>query len=344
MVDAAGNDQEDHTFMTRALILGGTGMIGRATARRLLAAGWQVDLTGRDASRMPSDITEAGGHFLTSDYLDGDQLKDVYGAGADLVVDCVCFTARDARRVLPFLADATASVVLSSKAVYADAEGRHANSDEAPRFPNPITEDQPTMAPGEGDYNSREGYGANKVAAELVLLDSGAPVTVLRPSKVHGEGNRRPREWVFLKQVLDGQPEIHLARRGEGVDHPTAAANIAALIETVAARPGARVLNAADPDAPSAREIAATVARHLEHTWNEVLVDDDSTGRTPWDAIPPVVLDMTAARELGYIPAGDYAATVAEELDWLVDAVRAGDPEGVIPPPGDRYFAQFLAS
>ena len=49
------------------------------------------------------------------------------------------------------------------------------------------------------DHESREGYGANKVAAEHVLLDSGRPVTVLRPSKVHGAGAARPREWIFVK-------------------------------------------------------------------------------------------------------------------------------------------------
>ena len=27
---------------------------------------------------------------------------------------------------------------------------------------------------------------------------------------------------------------------------------------------------------------------------------------------------MTAAQELGYVPVGDYAATVAAEIDWLV--------------------------
>ena len=40
----------------RAVIIGGTGAIGRATARRLLAAGWSADLTGRDPGRMPRDI------------------------------------------------------------------------------------------------------------------------------------------------------------------------------------------------------------------------------------------------------------------------------------------------
>ena len=72
------------------------------------------------------------------------------------------------------------------------------------------------------------------MAAEQVLLDSGAPVTVLRPSKIHGAGAPRPREWVFVKRVLDRRPAVLLAR-GAGIDHPTAAANIAALIEVVAA-------------------------------------------------------------------------------------------------------------
>jgi nucleoside-diphosphate-sugar epimerase len=164
-------------------------------------------------------------------------------------------------------------------------------------------------------------------------------VTVLRPSKVHGAGAARPREWVFVKRVLDRRPAVLLARRGEGVDHTTAAANVAALIETVAAKPGRRVLNAADPDAPSAREIARTVARHLGHDWDEVLLGGDAgegLGATPWDTPHPVVLDTTAALALGYVPAGDYAATVAEELDWLIS-----DPSNA-PTDDDEFFAPFL--
>jgi NAD(P)-dependent dehydrogenase (short-subunit alcohol dehydrogenase family) len=40
----------------RAVIIGGTGAIGQATARRLLAAGWLADLTGRGPARLPRDI------------------------------------------------------------------------------------------------------------------------------------------------------------------------------------------------------------------------------------------------------------------------------------------------
>ncbi|WP_240643834.1 hypothetical protein [Antribacter gilvus] len=41
-------------------------------------------------------------------------------------------------------------------------------------------------------------------------------------------------------------------------------------------------------------------------------------GRTPWSTPTPIVLDLRAARSLGYVPAGTYAETVRETVDWLV--------------------------
>ena len=315
--------------MRRALILGGTGLVGRAAARRLLASGWQVDVTGRDPARNTVDDAR----FIAADRRDQRELREAVGEGVDLLVDCICYTAAEARLLLPVLADVGSTVLISSKAVYVDDAGRHSNSDEPPSFGGPVTEAQPTLAPGDGDYQTRDAYGANKVAAERVLLDSGQPVTVLRPSKIHGEGASPPREWVFVKRVLDRRPAVFLARRGEGTDHPTAAVNIAALIETVADQPGTRILNSADPDAPNGREIARAIARHLDHDWDEILVEGRELGSHPWDKLPPFVLDMNAAAGLGYVPVGDYAATVADEIDWLV----AG---GYEPDPG--FFGRFF--
>lgn len=331
--------------MPRALIIGGTGLIGRATARRLLASGWHVDLTGRDPAHLPAEIAAAGGVFVAADRADPEQLLTAFGGGADLLIDCICYTAADATRLLPLVHDAGSTVMISSKAVYVDDSGHHSNSETAPHFEGPIGEAQPTMAPGDGDYNSPEGYGANKVAAEQVLLDSGGPVTVIRPSKIHGAGAQTPREWVFVKRVLDERPAVFLAHRGAGVDHPTAAANIAALIEVVAAKPGRRILNSADPDAPSALEISRTIAKQLDHLWDEILLDDDADealGRHPWDAPHPIVLDMTAAADLGYTPVGDYATTVTEEVEWLVAAARGGEAAGKLPGVEDEYFGPML--
>jgi hypothetical protein len=103
---------------------------------------------------------------------------------------------------------------------------------------------------------------------------------------------------------------VFLAHRGGGVDHTSAAANIAALIEVAAARPGTRILNSADPDAPSARRIARTVARHLDHAWEEIPLD------------------------------GNYAATVTEEIDWLVSAARGGADADLLPELGLDYQAE----
>lgn len=317
--------------MLRALVVGGTGLVGRAVGRRLLAAGWQVDLTGRDPTHLPPDIAACGGTFVAADRDSSDQLLGAFGDGADLLVDCICFTAEDATRLLPLARGAGSTVMISSKAVYVDAAGNHSNSDMAPHFEEPIRESQPTLAPGNADHSTREGYGPNKVAAEQVLLDSGYPVTVIRPSKIHGSGATRPREWVFVKRVLDRRPAVFLAHRGFGVDHPTAAANIAALVEVVAAIPGRRILNSADPDAPSALEISRTIARQLDHVWDEVLLaePEGNLGQHPWDTPHPIILDMSAATALGYVPAGDYAATVAEEVRWLVSAARGDAPENL---------------
>lgn len=248
--------------MPSAVILGGTGAIGRATAGRLSREEWQVEVTGRDPAHLPVALAEEGVAFTAVDRTDPDeprQLLSVLGSGADLLVDCTCFTTRDAERLLPLARQVDSSVMISTKAVYANASGRHSNSAVAPCFPIPIRENQSTVIPVTGDdisYDSQAGYGAHKAAAEQVLLDSGLPVTVLRASKVHGAGARRPREWVFVKRALGNHPVLVLAHRGSGVDHPTAAVNVAALIDTVAATPGRRILNVADPDTPSALEIS----------------------------------------------------------------------------------------
>jgi len=338
--------------MRRALIIGGTGLIGTAVARRLLAAGWQVDLTGRDAAHVPASLTQAGARFFAADRSDAAAVRAVAGDGCDLVADCLCYTAGDAAGLLPLAGAANSTVMISSNAVYIDTAGNHTNSDSPPHFAGPVGEDQPTMAPSAGgDYQSREGYGACKVAAEQVLLDSGAPVTVLRPGKVHGPWAVRPREWVFVKRVLDRRPAVFLARRGAGVAQTVAADNVAALVEAVADKPGRRILNSADPDAPSGLEIARTIAGLLGHEWEEVLLDDPAhsastadaaLGRHPWDTKFPIVLDMAAALDLGYVPAGSYAATVAAEVEWLTSAAVGHEGDRALAWLSDPYFDSFL--
>lgn len=327
--------------MKRAVILGGTGVLGRAIAWRLISSGWTVDITGRTQRKMPADLAAAGARFIAAERRDAAALAGAIGAGADLLVDAACYTEADAKQLLPHLSAVTSAVMLSSKAVYVDAGGNHVNSVVPPRFDAPVVEGNPTMKPGTGNYDSPLGYGANKVAAENVLLDSGHPVTVIRPSKVHGEGAARPREWMFVKRILDRRPAVFLAHAGQGGDHTTAAVNTAALVETVAAAPGSRILNSADPDAPNARQIAGAIAQHLGHEWQEVLLDSAAPaglGDHPWDFRPPLVLSTQASLDLGYEPVGTYAQTIPYQVDWLVKASAAGLAPGADDPFLEHYL------
>jgi nucleoside-diphosphate-sugar epimerase len=329
----------------RAVVLGGNGQVGSAAALKLASAGWEVTSSGQTETRFPQDLRDADVRFIQSDRYAAEDLRQLLHEGADVVVDCVGYTAEHVRMLLPFRQSMGSLVFISGKAVYVDDHRRHSNSDEPPEFAAPVTEEQPTMTPSDIDYNSREGYGANKVAAEHVLLDSGMAVSVLRPSRIHGIGGAWPREWVFVKRVLDGRRHLLLARGGHGINHPTAAVNLAALVEFCAARPATRILNSADPDAPDGLTISRLIATHLAHTWNEVLLDataPEDLGDHPWNTLPPFVLDTSAAERLGFIPVGSYAETVKAEVDWLVKAARSGDPTGLLPSPDDPYFQSFF--
>lgn len=310
----------------RALVFGGTGPVGRAVAQGLLADGWRVDVTGRDPARMPPSLAAAGARFLASDRTNDREVGDAVGPGADLVVDCLAYTGAHAAMLLPLLADVGHTVMVSAKAVYVDALGNHVNSSVPPDFRVPVTEDQPTLPPGDMDYDSREGYGPNKVAAERTFLDSGHPVSVLRASKVRGPGAERPREWVFVRRALDRRPALFLRGLGLQREHCTSAVNLAGLVRFIADRPAPRILNVADPDRPSAVELSRVVASHLGHVWDEVLLPEGTgggLGRHPWEAALAMELDTSAARKLGYRPVAGCASTLPGDIDWMVARASA---------------------
>jgi len=307
----------------RAVILGGTGAIGGATAERLARAGWTVDVTGRSPGLMPDELSDAGVRFHRIDRDDTAAIETLVGDGADLLVDLLAYRAADARALLPVLKAVHSPVVISSRAVYVDADGRHINGDEPPRFAVPLSESNPTLPPAHDDVDpySREGYAPSKVAVERVLLDSGLPVTVVRPSKVHGRWARNARTRVFVERMVRGDEVIPLAGLGASIDHLTAADNTAALIETVAEAPAARVVNSADPDAPSAAEIVRAIGDALAWRGAIELLADDERGTHPWTAPNPIVLDTTASERLGYRPVGRGIDLIGDEARWVASTL-----------------------
>ena len=234
----------------RVVILGATGAAGRAVAGEFVDAEWEVVGTGRDPRWFPAGLQERGVRFIAADRHDAGALRGVLADGADLVVDCVCFCAQHARALLEHRQLIGSVVMLSSKAVYVDRHGHHSNSDSQPRFDGPVSEQQPLLEPDfSGAYAGRHGYGPNKVAAELTLLDSDLPVSILRPSLIYGPGSRQPREWFVVKRLLDGRERIPLSHQGQTANHPTAAVNLARVVARCALAPAPRIVNVADPGA-----------------------------------------------------------------------------------------------
>ncbi|WP_125610050.1 NAD-dependent epimerase/dehydratase family protein [Specibacter cremeus] len=313
----------------RAIILGGTGAIGGATASRLAAAGWTVDVVGRDPAAMPAELASINVRFHAVERSDTRGIQQLVGDGVDLLVDLLAYRGADVRELLPVMASAATAVLVSSRAVYVDSFGRHVNGGAPPRFDGAIKEDTPTLPPAGNDVDpfSREGYARSKVAAEQVALDSGLPVTIIRPSKVHGRWARNARTRSFVERMLRGERAIALADRGTSIDHLSAAVNTAALIETIAVQPAPRILNSADPDTPNAEQIVRAIGTRLDWGGRLELLDNGDPhperGQHPWRSAHPMVLDTTASELLGYVPVGSGLDLIMEEVDWVATHLNA---------------------
>jgi nucleoside-diphosphate-sugar epimerase len=308
----------------RAFILGGTGQIGRAAARRLAEHGWEVAVASRSGC-LPGGLEELGIRAHRVDRTEPGQLEAALGEGADLLVDAVAFTRSDGEQLNRLAGSVGTAAVISSASVYVDDRGL--TLDEAtsletfPRFPVPIPETNLTVEPSDATY-SRE-----KAALEQTLLDGPLAATILRPCAIHGPGSEQPRELYFVKRVLDRRRAVVLVGNGESRFHTTSVPNLAELIRLAAARRGARVLNAGDPDPPSVLEIARTIGAVLEHEFEVHLVPESGYERrelsNPWAVPFPLLVDMTAAeRELGYRPVTSYADAVRDTCAWLAADTR----------------------
>src|SRR5690349_20990371 len=125
-----------------AFIIGGTGQIGIAAAAELLRAGWQVTCshTGRGE---PQNVP-AGASLAVVKRQDTAALSAAIGT-ADLVIDTMAFTGKDADQLAGLSGQYGQLCVISTASVYSDGQGR--SLDEAgttgfPEYPVPIPETQ----------------------------------------------------------------------------------------------------------------------------------------------------------------------------------------------------------
>ena len=305
----------------RAFIIGGTGQIGRAVAARLLDDGWSVALGSRGFGSTPVDLINRGAETVIMDRAEPGSLRRAIGKGADLLLDTIGYDASDAAQLLDVQDTVGQLASISSASVYCDEQGRtldEAHSTGFPELPVPITEHQSVVPPGPDTYSTR------KVAMEQVLFDGARiPATVLRPCAIHGPHSQHPREWWFVKRLLDRRQRIPLAYEGRSRFQTSATVNIAALIAAITKEPKTGPLNAIDPEAPSVAEIGRIIMAAIGRDATLVANADPSypprVGVSPWAVPRPFVLSDAGARAIGYLPVADYAGTVPAACHWLME-------------------------
>ena len=330
--------------MKRAVVIGATGQIGRVAVGALARDGWEVTAVSRGGGRdgdWPDEVRVAA-----ADRADDAALGVVVGDGCDVLVDMVAYGPEHARQLAGLAGRVGSAVVISSLSVYEDDKGRNFDTQEEPdgfpEYPVPITEEQRTVRPGESSYSTRKAG----LERELLTLRDQLPATLLRAGAIHGPYCRSPRELYFVKRNLDGRRRRVLAYGGGSRFHPASVHNIAELIRLAAARPGARALNAVDPEAPTVAEIAGAIDSVMGVEVETVLVDGPppvpTVGDTPWSTPVPVVCDMSAAeRELGYRPVVTYAQSLPETVAWIEGQLAGRDWREAYPKMYETYGDLF---
>ena len=305
--------------MPRAVLIGGTGMIGRGAARALAADGWEVVAVSRSGT-LPEGLAALGVESVVADREDDAQLRAALGTGADVVFDSVAMHREHGEQLNSLEGLVGSLVVISTGSVYADDEGRALDGEggEPPDLPVPILETQRTAEPGNATYSTQ------KAELEQTLLHGPLPATLVRACAIHGPGAKLPRELFFVQRAVDGRRRVALAWNGESRFNTASVANLAELIRLAAAQPGDRVLNGGDPDPPSTLEICHAVGDALDHEFRPVLLPADEFGN-PWAVPRPFVVSMEAAEhELGYRPVTTYPEAVRETCAWIVSELESG--------------------
>jgi nucleoside-diphosphate-sugar epimerase len=172
---------------------------------------------------------------------------------------------------------------------------------------------------------AEDSYAGRKRAMEIALLEATDNATVIRPGGIHGPYSSQPREWFYMKRILDGRRVFVHGFGGRGSLHPTSVANLAEMIRLAAITPGSRILNSGDPHRPDERSMAAAIAAAMGRDITQVLLPGVPEVASPWSLPSPFFLSTEAAeRDLGYRPVTTYEQTARSVVEWIQTELEAG--------------------
>ena len=168
-----------HRQLESAVVIGGTGFIGRHTVRELLDHGYAVTTVSRTEPEVrlaePDEVNHVLGDRSKSDTLE----RAARQAEPDLVVDCAALYPGDVRMATEVFADIDAYVYVSSGGVYAAHEIPKREDD------TPIHD----CTPDQAEDDTMASYGPRKAACDretVAAADRGVTAMSVRPTMVYG--------------------------------------------------------------------------------------------------------------------------------------------------------------
>ena len=326
----------------RALVVGGTGFLGRFLVPQLLGAGHEVTVVHRPESgaELPP-----GARGLAADRQRLTEYATVLRAAApDVVIDVILSSARQAADLVSvFRGHAARVVAVSSMDVYRAAGLLH-GFEEGALDPLPLREDSPLRTrpetyPPAQLARLRQTFGwvdeaYDKAAVErAVRAASDLPATVLRLPMIYGPGDRLHRLFPLLKRMDDGRPAILLPERLAAWRGPRGyVENVAAAIALAAtdARATGRTYNVAEAERLTELEWARRVADAVGWRGRFVVLPDDATPshlRMPGRLEQHWAADSSRIRaELGYAEPVSRDESLGRTIAWERANPPAVDP------------------
>lgn len=165
--------------MSTALVIGGTGFIGRHTVENLVDHEYDVVSMSRSSPEFPFSQPDAVTHLIGDRTNESTLTEIAYRHEPDVVIDCAAFYPADVQHAVDLFADANAYVYVSSGGVY--------RVQEIPKREN----DTPLLecSTEEATDDTMASYGARKAEGDRIAraaADRGIAAMSARPCVLYG--------------------------------------------------------------------------------------------------------------------------------------------------------------
>ena len=309
--------------MTQALVIGGTGFVGRHTVTELREHGYEVAVSARGETTDPfeddEDVT-----FVPGDRTDDADLANVARAvDPEVVVDCAAYFPRDVRTATRVFDDCEAYVYVSSGAAYG-AEEIPKREGETALYD--CSDEQATT-------DAAETYGPRKAEGDRAVFTAaadGVPARSVRPCNVYGPADPTGRVdyWIDRVERFD---RVLVPGDGTNVWHRAYVADVARAIRLVVEEgEDGRAYNVGDRRAATLAEtvdlIAAALGESVEvvHAGErELATGGIDAGEFPLYRHYPHLLDTNQLSGLGW-----DSTPVEEAMAATVEDYTASDRDG----------------